>query len=50
MRLIIIVLAHHQGVSSLTIGLIFGIGGIVGALVEAQVQQRFSFGTVNIMY
>jgi MFS family permease len=51
MRLIIIVLAQHQGASSLTIGLIFGIGGIggiVGALLGAQIQQRLSFGTVII--
>ncbi len=49
MRLIIIVLAQHQGASSFTIGLIFGIGGmggIVGALLGAQLQQRLSFGTV----
>jgi MFS family permease len=51
MRLIIIVLAQHQGASSFTIGLIFGIGGmggIVGALLGAQLQQRLSFGTVII--
>src|SRR5436853_529118 len=51
MRLIVIVLAQHQGASSLAIGLIFGlggIGGIVGALLGAQVQQRLSFGTVII--
>ena len=51
MRLIIIVLAQHLGASSLTIGLIFGIGGIggiVGALLGAQVQRRFSFGKVII--
>jgi MFS family permease len=51
MRLIVIVLAQHQGASSLTIGLIFGIGGIggiVGALLGALVQRRFSFGKVII--
>lgn len=51
MRLIVIVLAQHQGASSLTIGLIFGlggIGGIVGALLGAQVQRRLSFATVII--
>jgi len=51
MRLIVIVLAQHQGASSLTIGLIFGlggIGGIVGALLGALVQQRLSFGRVII--
>jgi len=51
MRLIIIVLAQHQGASSLTIGLIFGIGGIggiVGALLGALVQRRLSFGKVII--
>jgi MFS family permease len=51
MRLIVIVLAQHQGASSLTIGLIFdigGIGGIVGALLGALVQRRFSLGTVII--
>jgi hypothetical protein len=51
MRLIIIVLVQHQGASSLTIGLIFGIGGIggiVGALLGALVQRRFSFRTIII--
>jgi len=51
MRLIVIVLAQHQGASSLTIGLIFGIGGIggiAGALVGAYVQRRLSFGKVII--
>jgi MFS family permease len=51
MRLIIIVLAQDQGASSLTIGLIFGmggIGGIVGALLGAQVQRRLSFGRIII--
>ena len=51
MRLIVIVLAQHQGASSLTIGLIFGlggIGGIVGALLGAQVQRRLSFRKVII--
>jgi MFS family permease len=51
MRLIIIVLAQHLGASSLTIGLIFGIGGIggiIGALLGAQAEQRLSFGTVII--
>jgi MFS family permease len=51
MRLIIIVLAQRQGASSLTIGLIFGlggIGGIVGALLATQVQRRLSFGKVII--
>ncbi len=51
MRLIIIVLAQHQGASSLTIGLIFGIGGIggiIGALLGALVQRRLSFGKVII--
>jgi MFS family permease len=51
MRLIIIVLAQHLGASSLMIGLIFGIGGIggiVGALLGAQAEQRLSFGTVII--
>jgi MFS family permease len=51
MRLIIIVLAQHQGASSLTIGLIFGmggIGGIAGALLGSQVQKRLSFGMIII--
>ncbi len=51
MRLIIIVLAQHQGASSLTIGLIFGIGGIggiIGALLGALVQRRLSFGQIII--
>jgi MFS family permease len=51
MRLIIIVLAQHQGASSVTIGLIFGlggIGGIVGALLGAQAEQRLSFGKIII--
>jgi MFS family permease len=51
MRLIVIVLAQHQGASSLTIGLIFGIGGIggiIGALLGALVQRRFRFGKVII--
>ncbi len=51
MRLIIIVLAQHQGASSLTIGLIFGMGGmggIVGALLGVQAQRRLSFGKVII--
>jgi MFS family permease len=51
MRLIIVVLAQHQGASSFTTGLIFGMGGmggIVGALLGAQIQHRLSFGTVII--
>jgi predicted MFS family arabinose efflux permease len=45
------VLAQHQGASSFTTGLIFGMGGmggIVGALLGAQIQHRLSFGTVII--
>jgi len=51
MRLIVIVLAQHQGASSLTIGWIFGLGGlggIVGALLGAQIQRRLSLATVII--
>ncbi len=51
MRLTVIVLVQHQGASSLTIGVIFGmggIGGIVDALMGALVQRRLSFGKVVI--
>src|SRR5262245_41091611 len=45
--LIAIVAAKHMGAADSQIGLIFsiaGIGGIVGSLLGAQVQKRFTFG------
>ncbi len=47
--LLIVVLMQRWQASSLTIGLIFtigGIGGILGALVAPSIQQRLSFGQV----
>ncbi len=49
--LILIVLAQGQHASSFTIGLIFacgGIGSILGALIVAPLQKRFSFGQLMI--
>ncbi len=49
--LILIVLAQSQHASSFTIGLIFacgGIGSILGALIVAPLQKRFSFGQLMI--
>jgi MFS family permease len=49
--LILIVLAQGQHASSFTIGLIFacgGIGSILGALMVAPLQKRFSFGQLMI--
>lgn len=49
--LILIVLAQGQHASSFTIGLIFasgGIGSILGALIVAPLQKRFSFGQMMI--
>ncbi|HZR44581.1 MAG TPA: MFS transporter [Ktedonobacteraceae bacterium] len=46
MSLIIILLAEQQHASSLTIGVIFalgGIGGIVGAVLGARLERRFRF-------
>ncbi len=49
--LILIVLAQAQHASSFTIGLIFacgGVGSILGALIVAPLQKRFSFGQLMI--
>lgn len=49
--LILILLAQSQHASSFTIGLIFasgGIGSILGALIVAPLQKRFSFGQMMI--
>jgi predicted MFS family arabinose efflux permease len=49
--LCIIVLAQQMGASPFQIGLIGGIssiGGIVGAIIGATIQRRFSFGAVII--
>jgi hypothetical protein len=49
MSLIIILLAEQQHASSLTIGVIFalgGIGGIVGAALGAQLERRFRFSRI----
>ncbi|MBA3824630.1 MAG: MFS transporter [Ktedonobacterales bacterium] len=49
--LIIIVLAQHMGASPFTIGLIgsiMAVGGIVGSIIGATIQRRFSFGQVII--
>ncbi len=49
--LIVIVLAQHQHASSITIGLIFAIGGIgsiIGSLLATFIQKRFSFGQAII--
>jgi MFS family permease len=49
--LILILLAQGQHASSFTIGLIFasgGIGSILGALIVAPLQKRFSFGQMMI--
>jgi MFS family permease len=50
-ELLIIVLARQQGASSLTIGIIVGIGGIggiLGALVGPLIQRRVRFGPAII--
>jgi predicted MFS family arabinose efflux permease len=49
--LIVIVLAQHMGASPFTIGLIgsiMAVGGIVGSIIGATIQRRFSFGQVII--
>ena len=49
--LILIVLAQHLHASTTFIGLVFtigGFGGILGSLVGAPIQRRFSFGKVII--
>jgi hypothetical protein len=49
--LIIIVLAQHQGATPLVTGLIFSIfsiGAIVGSVIGAAIQRRFSFAQVII--
>jgi predicted MFS family arabinose efflux permease len=49
--LIMIVLAKQLGASDVDIGLIFSIGaigGVLGSLVGARVQKRFSFGQVIV--
>lgn len=51
--LILIVMAQRQGAAPPTIGLIFtiaAIGGILGALLAAPIQKRFSLGTVVITF
>ena len=49
--LIIIVLAEHQGATPLVTGLIFSIwsiGGIIGAVIGAAIQKRYTFAQVII--